>query len=199
VNDGEISLFAFAINDDRPQDGEGNTGRANGLFAGKFGSSIRVGGCRKILFGQVMIRESTRLGGDRRNEYQVFRPVAGDGPRQRRRRTVVDAIVKGVVGVFVRDARKMNHGVALLQKRKPVEHLREIRHRNRGDVRILEGGRRPRRGNHGVASRGKKGNQVPSNEPVGACNEHPGFFPVVSLACAGMLQRVGRAVSRHCW
>jgi hypothetical protein len=127
-----------------------------------------------------MIRVRAGLGGDRGNEHQMLCRAARYRPCQRRRRTMIHAIIKIVAGVLVSNACKMNHGVALVQQGLPVEQPREIRKRNGGHVRIVEGGYRSRCRDHVISLRDKKRNQMPSDESVGAGDEHPGFLAVAA-------------------
>jgi hypothetical protein len=176
----EVSLLAFAVDHDGAQDCKRNAGRADRLFGGKFGSSIRVVRRRKIILGEVMIRIRTGLRGDRGNEHQMLCHAARYRPRQRRRRAMIDAIIKIVAGVLVGDAGKMNDGVALVQQRLPVEQSRQIRQRNGRHIWLVEGGYRSGCRDHPVPLRDKIGNQMTSDEPVGAGYEHPGFRPLTA-------------------
>ena len=112
---------------------------------------------------------------------------------------MIDAIIKIVAGVFVSNAGKMNDGVALVQQGLPVEQPREIRKRNGGYVRIVEGGRHSRCSDHAVALSNKIRNQMTSDKPVGAGDEHPGFLAVAAILRArrGARPGIGSVASRY--
>src|SRR5256885_6820368 len=94
-----------------------------------------------------MIRAGAGLGGDRGNEYQMPCAAAGYRLRKRGRRAMIDAIIKVVAGMFMRDARKVNNGIAVFKNGLPVEYHRQIGKRNGGDVRVVESCH-PRRSDH---------------------------------------------------
>jgi hypothetical protein len=48
---------------------------------------------------------------------------------------MIDAVVKILIGIGVRDAGQMDHGIAPLEQRRPVEGRREVRKRSSADVR----------------------------------------------------------------
>jgi len=138
VDGREVSFLAFAVNHDGTQDRKRDAGRAYRLLGGKFGPSIRIVRCRKIILGEVVIRIGAGLGGDRGNENQMLCRAARYCPRQRRCRTMIHAIIKIVAGVFVGNAceieRRRRTGRAGLASRTAARDPK-VKRRSRPDCR----------------------------------------------------------------
>jgi hypothetical protein len=72
---------------------------------------------------------------------------------------MIDLVEELVIGRPVRHCREMYNGIALLEVRRPVEWLREVRQESGADV-LPASGRRTRRRDHLESSLDKIGDEV---------------------------------------
>src|SRR4029453_5736537 len=113
MNGGEVSLLTLTVDHDGAQDCECNIVRTNGLFGGKFGSSIRIMWYWKIILSKLVICIGAGLRRDRRNENEMLRAAPGYRSGERRRRTMIDVVINAIIGIFVGYTSEMHNGIAL--------------------------------------------------------------------------------------